>query len=306
MGKVKQANGKAAKASKPLSAVKNAGVTKATDSPKAKSKQIAKDVASKAVKGKDLKKKKKVESESEDSESDSDSNDSESDDASGSSDEDSDDSTSESEEKPAAKAKASGKAAKPVANGKTNGKAKAKAAKSESEDSSDSDEDSDDSDDAADAKPTADKAKAKKEVCQFSKHITLCLANVYSSHRLKTPTTLILPTLLMQRKVLMTLAMLSPRLKRSLSSRRSVRPKMRPLHPSRRPRQMRSLRRRALLSSSETSVGLWMTRSCTTHSRIAPTLQTLVSSLTKPCNALVVSDTSTLQTLRLLRLLSTR
>ncbi|KAI2782404.1 hypothetical protein F4815DRAFT_492174 [Daldinia loculata] len=160
MGKVKQANGKAAKASKPLSAVKNAGVTKATDSPKAKSKQIAKDVASKAVKGKDLKKKKKVESESEDSESDSDSNDSESDDASGSSDEDSDDSTSESEEKPAAKAKASGKAAKPVANGKTNGKAKAKAAKSESEDSSDSDEDSDD---AADAKPTADKAKAKKE-----------------------------------------------------------------------------------------------------------------------------------------------
>ncbi|KAI1656656.1 hypothetical protein F4813DRAFT_390364 [Daldinia decipiens] len=159
MGKVKQANGKAAKASKPLSAVKNAGVTKATDSPKAKSKQIAKDVASKAVKGKDLKKK-KVESESEDSESDSDSNDSGSDDASGSSDEDSDDSASESEEeKPAAKAKANGKAAKPVANGKTNGKAKAKAAKSESEDSSDSDEDSDDSDAAADAKPTADKAK---------------------------------------------------------------------------------------------------------------------------------------------------
>ena len=66
MGKVKEA--KAAKAGKPLSTVKNAGIAKSTDTPKAKSKKIAKDVALKATTNgkekKTSKKSKKVESES--------------------------------------------------------------------------------------------------------------------------------------------------------------------------------------------------------------------------------------------------
>ncbi|KAI2470051.1 hypothetical protein F4781DRAFT_430787 [Annulohypoxylon bovei var. microspora] len=180
MGKVKQANGKAAKAANPLTAVKNAGIKKSIDSPKAKSKQLAKDVASKAVNNKELEKKKKkvVEpsSDSDSSESDSASDDSKSDDASGSSDDDSDASDSE-EKKPAAKAKtngkANGKALKPVTNGK------AKAAKEESSDSSDSSDDEEDSDDSEDeaadatksAKPAAavaDKVKAKKESAKDS------------------------------------------------------------------------------------------------------------------------------------------
>ncbi|KAI1390126.1 RNA-binding domain-containing protein [Hypoxylon trugodes] len=172
MGKVKQANGKAAKAANPLTAVKNAGVTKATDSPKAKSKQLAKDVATKAVSKKELEKKskksKKVvepesESESED-DSDSASEDSESEDASDA-DEDSDDSeASESEEeKPAAKAKANGKVAKPVTNGK------AKPAKEESSDSDSSDEDSDDSEDSEDG--GADATKSAKPAVAAAKKV---------------------------------------------------------------------------------------------------------------------------------------
>ncbi|XDG07118.1 hypothetical protein ABKA04_006733 [Annulohypoxylon sp. FPYF3050] len=184
MGKVKQANGKAAKAANPLTAVKNAGVKKSTDSPKAKSKALAKDVASKAVDNKELEKKKKSkkvvepesesesESDSDASESDSASEDSESDDASGSSDDDSGASESE-EEKPAAKAQTNGKANGKVTKPATNGKAKA--AKEESSDDSDSsdddEEDSDDSDDSEEkgakvAKPAAaaaEKTKTKDE-----------------------------------------------------------------------------------------------------------------------------------------------
>ncbi|KAI1106711.1 hypothetical protein F4804DRAFT_300266 [Jackrogersella minutella] len=171
MGKVKQANGKAAKAANPLTAVKNAGIKKATDSPKAKSKQLAKDVASKAVNKKELDKKSKkkiVEPES-DSDSDSEADDSESgsdddsasDDASGSSDSDSDDSdASDSDaEKPAPKAKTNGKANGKVAKPATNGKAKAaKEESSESSDSSDEEEDSDD--EAKDATKSAEPAVA--------------------------------------------------------------------------------------------------------------------------------------------------
>ncbi|TGJ83582.1 hypothetical protein E0Z10_g5175 [Xylaria hypoxylon] len=143
MGKTKQANGKAAKAD-PLTAVKKAGVTKATDSPKAKSKQLAKDVASKASNGKakDLKKKKKVESSSEDSddseaEADSDSGDSDASDASDSDSAGSDSDSSDSE----AEKKADPKKAKVTAKAVTNGKAKKEVApESESSDSSDSDE----------------------------------------------------------------------------------------------------------------------------------------------------------------------
>ncbi|KAI0175709.1 hypothetical protein GGR52DRAFT_570699 [Hypoxylon sp. FL1284] len=152
MGKVKQANGKAAKGSKaanPLTTVKNGGVTKATDSPKAKSKVLAKDVATKAkvaLGRKDIKPSKKQPEPESDSESDSQSesgsdasDDSESDSASGS---DSDASESE-EEKPAAKT--NGKAAKPATNGK------AKAVEADSSDSSDSsDDDEEDSDDSSD------------------------------------------------------------------------------------------------------------------------------------------------------------
>jgi nucleolin len=134
MGKVKQANGKAAKAADPLTAVKKAGVTKATDSPKAKSKQLAKDVATKAVlngKAKDLKKK-KVESSSE-SEASSDESEAESESEASESGSDSDSSDSEEETKK--------KTTKAVAKATTNGKAKKVVEpESESSDSSDSEE----------------------------------------------------------------------------------------------------------------------------------------------------------------------
>ncbi|KAI0022944.1 hypothetical protein F4780DRAFT_119223 [Xylariomycetidae sp. FL0641] len=175
MGKVKQANGKAAKAADPLASAKKAGVTKAADSPKVKSKQLAKDLATKMT-TKD-KKKKKVESSSEsetDSDDDeessaSDDSDDDSDDASSDSsedDSDSDSSESEAETKKKAAPKTNGKAA-PKVNGKaeskplTNGKAK-KAAESDSSDSSDSsdeEEDSDSDDSENDKKDATKKAK---------------------------------------------------------------------------------------------------------------------------------------------------
>ncbi|KAJ2967664.1 hypothetical protein NUW58_g10398 [Xylaria curta] len=164
MGKTKQANGKAAKAADPLTAVKKAGVTKATDSPKAKSKQLAKDMATKAVNGKakDLKKKKKVESESEsESESEADSSDdSEEDDESDSgdssasddaSDSDSDSDSSDSDKK---EKKTEPKKAKATTNGKAKKEDEAES-ESESSDSSDSEEEK------ADTKKT--KGAAKKE-----------------------------------------------------------------------------------------------------------------------------------------------
>ncbi|KAI1813255.1 hypothetical protein GGS20DRAFT_586675 [Poronia punctata] len=166
MGKVKQTNGKAAKAADPLTSVKKAGVTKAADSPKVKSKQVAKEVAVKAVNGKakDLKKKKKVETESESSDSDSDSDAEDSDDsesdsesaAADSSDSDSDSDDSDSDKKPAAKkAKVAAKVeAKPA----TNGKATKKVAEPESSDSSDS---SDDESEEVDAKKTNTKAETE-------------------------------------------------------------------------------------------------------------------------------------------------
>ncbi|KAI0136562.1 hypothetical protein BJ170DRAFT_17688 [Xylariales sp. AK1849] len=167
MGKVKQSNGKAAKAAKPLTSVKSAGVTKASSTPVAKSKKLAKDVAIKALNGKDSKKsKKKVESESESS--DSSENDSgaklDSDDSDDSSDaeaEDSDSSESETEKKPAAKAaKTNGKVAAPATNGKA--KKVAAAESSDSSDSSDAEEDSDDDDKDAVKKAAPAVAAGKK------------------------------------------------------------------------------------------------------------------------------------------------
>ncbi|KAI1176892.1 hypothetical protein F4777DRAFT_544729 [Nemania sp. FL0916] len=166
MGKVKKSDSKAAKAADPLTAVKNAGVTKAADSPKAKSKQLAKDVATKAAlngKAKDLKKKKKVESSSEsesESESEASSDDAESEAASSSddsseaegdsdSDSGSDSSDSDEEEKPKKSTKAAAKVT-------TNGKAKA----AESSDSSDS---SDSEDEAADTNKTTNGAQVKAD-----------------------------------------------------------------------------------------------------------------------------------------------
>ncbi|KAI1341471.1 hypothetical protein F5Y15DRAFT_376194 [Xylariaceae sp. FL0016] len=172
MGKTKQANGKATKAD-PLKAVKSAGITKATDSPKAKSKSLAKNVATKAVNGKKEKKdtkKKKVESESEsdsdDSESDDDADSSEDSDASDaasadSSEEDSDSDSSESEEETTKKpaAKINGKAvSKPATNGK------AKPTKSDSESDSDSASESSESSDSDDEVKADAKDKAKAAV----------------------------------------------------------------------------------------------------------------------------------------------
>lgn len=155
MGKVKQANGKAAKAADPLTAVKKAGVTKATDSPKAKSKQLAKDVATKAAqngKAKDLKKKKKVESSSE-SESEGSSDEAESDSEASESDSGSDSDSSESEKEKTKKTKkADPKAAKATTNGKAK---KVVEPESESSDSSDSEEE-----EAGGAKTSDPKAKA--------------------------------------------------------------------------------------------------------------------------------------------------
>ncbi|CAK7197471.1 nuclear localization sequence binding protein [Sporothrix eucalyptigena] len=136
MGKSKDTKVKAAPAD-PIKSVKNAGVTKPSKSSDAKSKKLAKEVASKAVNGKEKKKSKKVESESE---SESESEDSASDSS------DSSDSESESEEeKPAAK---------------TNGKV-AKKAESESESESDSDSDSSDSDSDSDEEEEEEKEAAK-------------------------------------------------------------------------------------------------------------------------------------------------
>ncbi|KAI1847372.1 hypothetical protein JX266_006597 [Neoarthrinium moseri] len=158
MGKVKQANGKASKSADPLSAVKSAGVSKASASPVAKSKKLAKDVATKAVtksSKKDSKKSKKVESDSESS----DSSDSESasdeemgsDNDSDDSDSDSDSSESEEEKKPAAK--------KAKAAPATNGKAKKAAESSDDSDSSESEDDKEDSDDSSDDDEEEDAVK---------------------------------------------------------------------------------------------------------------------------------------------------
>lgn len=311
MGKVKQANGKAAKAANPLTAVKNAGIKKSTDSPKAKSKALAKDVASKAVNNKELEKKKKKskkvvepesesesESDSDASESDSASEDSESDDASGSSDDDSDASESE-EEKPAAKAQTNGKANGKVTKPATNGKAKA--AKEESSDDSDSsdddEEDSDDSDDSEDkgakvAKPaaaTAEKTKAKEEVrpFQYSHYLYTC-ANVNSS------LTKTLMTLTTRRRTPMTQTIPArnpKRPRRNLNNPRSVRLKRRFLHLSRRPRPRPSLLgTNTLHCSSETLAGLSTMTSCTRLSRTVPTSAVLELSPTRPCNALAALD----------------
>ena len=127
---------KKGKSSDPLSKVKNAGVTKAAESPKAKSKAIAKEIASKSSKKE--KKSKKVESSSESSESESESEAESSDDS---------DSSSE-EEKPKKKAAAKKEVAKKV------------------ESESDSDSDDSDSSSEEEEKPKANGAKkvaAKKE-----------------------------------------------------------------------------------------------------------------------------------------------
>ncbi|CAJ2501582.1 Uu.00g044350.m01.CDS01 [Anthostomella pinea] len=162
MGKVKQANGKAAKV-KSTDSVKKAGVTKPVDSPKVSSKKAAKEVATKTSK-KDLKKK-KVESSSE-----SDSDDSESDaSASDASESDSGDSDSSEEEKPVAKKAAPKTNGKAAAKPATNGKAKVAAAESsDSSDSSDAEEDSDGSHDSEDEKEDATK-KAKPAVAAGAK-----------------------------------------------------------------------------------------------------------------------------------------
>jgi nucleolin len=125
---------KKGKSSDPLSKVKNAGVTKAAESPKAKSKALAKEVASKS--GKKEKKSKKVESSSESSESEEESEAESSDDS---------DSSSEEEEKPKKKVAAK------------------KAAASDSESSDDSDSDSSSEEEEKPKANGAKKAAAKKE-----------------------------------------------------------------------------------------------------------------------------------------------
>lgn len=133
---------KKSKGSDPLTKVKNAGVSKATESPKAKSKALAKEVAAKGVNGKEKKKSKKpVESESESSESES-----EEEDESSESEDDSDDSDSSSEEEKPKKKVAAKKAAPAAAK----------------KDESDSDSDSSDADsDDSDSSEEEEKPKAK-------------------------------------------------------------------------------------------------------------------------------------------------
>ena len=104
MAKSKTKESKKAQPAAPL-AVKKAGVTKASQTPKAKSKEVAKVAAKKVVKEKEPSKKKKAP----EPESSEESEDSEEEDKADSSDSDSD-SESEEEEKPAKKAAANSKA----------------------------------------------------------------------------------------------------------------------------------------------------------------------------------------------------
>ncbi|KAF4581085.1 cutinase negative acting protein [Ophiocordyceps camponoti-floridani] len=143
MAKSKAKAGKKAEPAQPRSAVKDASVGKASKTPKATSKEVAKKAGTKAAKEKEEqpKKKKVVEPEP------SDDSDEEASAASGSDSDDSDASDSESEEKPAAKSKAATKAvtkaapkAAPKAATKANGKTKAKAESVASSAESDSDE----------------------------------------------------------------------------------------------------------------------------------------------------------------------
>lgn len=326
MGKVKQANGKAAKAAKPVSAVKNASITKATDSPKAKSKKVAKEVASKAAtngKEKSSKKSKKVETESE---SDSDaSDDSDSDSASDAEDSDSDDSDSSSEsesDKKTKKAapKTNGTAAKPAAAkpAAVNGKAKGKAATPESSDSSDSsdaeDDDSDDSDDSEDdaatkAKPAVvakEKVKAKAEVSFPSCHPPSSRDEANPNYR---NLTLTLMTLMIPKRTLTILMTLTPRTLRSPRQRpsllRSARPTRRSLRLSRRTRP-RHRRTSSLPSSLVTLAGALTTTCSTRPSRSAPVSTTPGLLLTRLCNGRVASAMSTSTPKRMPRPLWTR
>lgn len=150
MGKSKDTKVKAV--ADPIKSVKNAGVTKPSKTVDAKSKKLAKEIAAKAVNGKEKKKSKKVEpeSESEDSESESESEEE--------SEEESED-ESEEEEKAKPAAKTNGKAAKKV---ETESESE-----SESESGSDSDSASDSDSDEEEvkeaAKPKAEKKKAESD-----------------------------------------------------------------------------------------------------------------------------------------------
>ncbi|TDZ25948.1 Nuclear localization sequence-binding protein [Colletotrichum sidae] len=159
MGKTKSTT-KGSKAADPITKVKNAGVAKASESPKAKSKAVAKEVASKEKKDK---KKKVVEPESESSESSDSEEESEASDSS--------DSESE-EEKPAKKAAAKkaessdsdssdseSESEKEAPKAKANGAAKKEASSDEEEDS----DSSDSSDDEKTAKKDEKKAEASSD-----------------------------------------------------------------------------------------------------------------------------------------------
>ena len=315
MGKTKEIKAKASK-SNPLS-VKNAGVTKPAQTVEAKSKKMAKDIASKAVNGK----KRKVE----ESESESESSESESDSEASSSDEESEDEAPK--KAPVTNGKAKAAAAKDESSDssdsseddseddseseseaavvKTNGAAKAEAESDSSDSSDSSDNDSeDDSEDEAETKPAAAKAvngKAKADASVsfhfLTRHRPIYVLTMPCSSLTKRK---ILRALTIPRRTQTTqMSLILRRPRRSRSRPRSVRLRRRLLHPSRR-LALRTLTR-APLCSSVTLAGRSMTTFSTRSSRVVAALSGPALSQTVSLAVLEALATSTSTLPRTLR-----